>query len=76
MSGDRSASQNIRERLRSEPGTLLEHVSVAVIGIDDRDRICFWGPGARDLFGYDDDALAEPATLLFPPPPPSGPPAW
>ncbi|MGX1135563.1 PAS domain S-box-containing protein [Streptomyces glaucescens] len=72
MSVDRSASQNIRERLRSEPGTLLEHVSVAVIGIDDRDRICFWGPGAKDLFGYDDDALAEPAGLLFPPPP-SGP---
>jgi PAS domain S-box-containing protein len=68
MSVDRSVSQNIRERLRSEPGTLLEHVSVAVIGIDDRDRICFWGPGARDLFGYGDDALSEPADLLFPPP--------
>jgi PAS domain S-box-containing protein len=66
MSPDRSGSQKAQEWLRSEPGTLLEHVSVAVIGVDDRDRICFWGPGARDLFGYGDDALTEPVGLLFP----------
>ncbi|MEY9988657.1 PAS domain S-box-containing protein [Streptomyces sp. V4I8] len=68
MSPDRSGSQKAREWLRSEPGTLLERVSVAVIGVDDRDRICFWGPGARDLFGYGDDALTEPVSLLFPAP--------
>ncbi|MFD5427694.1 SpoIIE family protein phosphatase [Streptomyces sp. NPDC127084] len=53
--------------LRSEPGTLLEHVSVAVFGIGADDEICFWGPGAQDLFGYDAaTALTRPAALLFP----------
>ncbi|MEV7614141.1 SpoIIE family protein phosphatase [Streptomyces sp. NPDC089799] len=53
--------------IRSEPGSLLEHVPVAVFGIDDRVRICWWGPGARHLFGYDaPEALAGPAARLFP----------
>ncbi|MFE1411788.1 SpoIIE family protein phosphatase [Streptomyces sp. NPDC085524] len=52
--------------LRSEPGTLLERVPVAVFGIDDDDRICYWGPGASELFGYDaTTVLTEPGALLF-----------
>ncbi|MER5481661.1 SpoIIE family protein phosphatase [Streptomyces sp. NPDC002812] len=50
----------------SEPGTLLEHVPVAVFGVDGGDRVCYWGPGARDLFGYDATAvLSEPGAVLF-----------
>ncbi|MCX5408824.1 SpoIIE family protein phosphatase [Streptomyces sp. NBC_00335] len=50
----------------SEPGTLLEHVPVAVLGIDDGDRVCYWGPGARDLFGYDSaSVLSGPGAVLF-----------
>ncbi|MCM1966624.1 MULTISPECIES: SpoIIE family protein phosphatase [unclassified Streptomyces] len=50
----------------SEPGTLLEHVPVAVFGVDGGDRVCYWGPGARDLFGYDSTAvLSEPGAVLF-----------
>ncbi|MFD4587976.1 SpoIIE family protein phosphatase [Streptomyces sp. NPDC058423] len=57
--------------LRSEPGALLEHVPVAVFGVDAEERICFWGPGAEDLFGHEAaGVLAEPAGLLFPEPPP------
>ncbi|MFE2560567.1 PAS domain S-box protein [Streptomyces sp. NPDC059352] len=53
--------------LWSEPGTLLEHVAVAVLGMDDEDRICYWGPGARRLFGYEAaDVLSKPAATLFP----------
>lgn len=60
--------------LRSEPGALLEHVSVAVFGVDADERICFWGPGAEDLFGHDAaEALSRPAGLLFPDPPPGTP---
>ncbi|GAA1415338.1 SpoIIE family protein phosphatase [Streptomyces thermospinosisporus] len=79
MSVDHKENRSAPERQRSEPGTLLEHVSVAVLGIDDRDRICFWGPGAQDLFGYDEAALTEPVDLLFdehePGPGPPGTPA-
>ncbi|MET9323366.1 SpoIIE family protein phosphatase [Streptomyces sp. NPDC003038] len=50
----------------SEPGTLLEHVPVAVFGMDDDDLVCFWGPGARDLFGYGSSAvLSQPGAVLF-----------
>ncbi|WP_404953814.1 SpoIIE family protein phosphatase [Streptomyces sp. 147326] len=50
----------------SEPGTLLEHVRVAVFGIDDRGLVCYWGPGAGELFGYESAAiLSKPAALLF-----------
>lgn len=52
--------------LRSEPGTLLEHVRVAVFGIDEDNRICYWGPGAQELFGHDPaGALARPTGLLL-----------
>ncbi|MEU7116073.1 SpoIIE family protein phosphatase [Streptomyces sp. NPDC046182] len=51
----------------SEPGTLLEHVAVAVLGIDEEGRICFWGPGAQRLFGHEAaDVLSRPASVLFP----------
>ncbi|MEU7075115.1 SpoIIE family protein phosphatase [Streptomyces narbonensis] len=59
--------------LWSEPGTLLEHVAVAVLGMDDEDRICYWGPGAQRLFGYTaGDVLAKPAATLFPAAPVDG----
>jgi PAS domain S-box-containing protein len=60
--------------LWSEPGTLLEHVAVAVFGMDDEDRICYWGPGALRLFGYEAaDALSKPVAALFPEGPRDGP---
>ncbi|MFB7356015.1 SpoIIE family protein phosphatase [Streptomyces gardneri] len=59
--------------LWSEPGTLLEHVAVAVLGMDDEDRICYWGPGAQGLFGYEaGDVLSKPAAALFPAAPADG----
>jgi PAS domain S-box-containing protein len=52
---------------------LLEHVAVAVLGMDDEDRICYWGPGARRLFGYEaGDVLSKPAATLFPAAPVDG----
>jgi PAS domain S-box-containing protein len=40
---------------------------VAVFGIDDDNLVCYWGPGARDLFGYDSAAvLSKPGAVLFP----------
>ncbi|WP_455362513.1 SpoIIE family protein phosphatase [Streptomyces sp. SYSU K21746] len=76
-SGGEKAPSPLRSEpgpLRSEPGTLLEHVRVAVLGIDQDDRICYWGPGAQDLFGHDSAAvLSQPAHVLFPPPPPGTP---
>ncbi|WP_371675341.1 SpoIIE family protein phosphatase [Streptomyces sp. NBC_01276] len=63
----------------SEPGSLLEHVAVAVFGMDGEGRVCYWGPGAQDLFGHAAaDILTRPAALLFPPvgpdaAPPGGP---
>ncbi|MCX5010222.1 SpoIIE family protein phosphatase [Streptomyces sp. NBC_00555] len=60
--------------LRSEPGTLLEHVAVAVFGLDDEGRIRYWGPGAQTLFGYPAEAvLSGSADVLFPAPPPGRP---
>ena len=62
--------------LWSEPGTLLEHVAVAVLGIDEEGRICYWGPGAQRLFGHEAaDVLSRPADVLFPAAPLDGPPA-
>ncbi|MEV0411443.1 SpoIIE family protein phosphatase [Streptomyces sp. NPDC050448] len=50
---------------------MLEHVVVAVFGIDDEDRVCYWGPGAQNLFGHETRAvLSRPAALLFPEPAP------
>ncbi|WP_338059810.1 SpoIIE family protein phosphatase [Streptomyces natalensis] len=63
---DRPSVGKARGPLWSEPGSLLEHVPVAVFGLDDEDRICYWGPGAEDLFGYRaTQALSEPGALLF-----------
>ncbi|MFI9613296.1 SpoIIE family protein phosphatase [Streptomyces sp. NPDC052023] len=74
MRAVRSETEGDPGALRSEPGSLLEHVSVAVFGMDDQDRICFWGPGAQDLFGHDPSAiLSRPAAVLFPGPPRGGP---
>ncbi|MFE9630026.1 SpoIIE family protein phosphatase [Streptomyces sp. NPDC006463] len=56
--------------LWSEPGTLLEHVAVAVFGLDDQGRVRYWGPGAETLFGHPPEAvLAASADVLFPDPP-------
>ncbi|MFJ6788082.1 SpoIIE family protein phosphatase [Streptomyces angustmyceticus] len=71
---DRPSDARARGPLWSEPGSLLEHVAVAVFGIDDDNRICYWGPGARDLFGYPAaEALSRPGALLLPAPPGGGP---
>ncbi|GGW40108.1 SpoIIE family protein phosphatase [Streptomyces xantholiticus] len=71
---DRPGGGQSSGSLRSEPGTLLEHVPVAVLGIDEEDRICYWGPGAQRLFGHDSAAvLSRPAALLFPREPGGGP---
>ncbi len=67
MPSDRPGDQKPQGPFWSEPGTLLQHVSVAVFGIDDDDLVCYWGPGARDLFGYDSSAvLSQPGAVLFP----------
>ncbi|MFG2827027.1 SpoIIE family protein phosphatase [Streptomyces sp. NPDC048434] len=69
MPSDRPTDEKARGPLWSEPGSLLEHVAVAVFGIDDDNRICYWGPGARDLFGYHaTEALSQPGALLLPGP--------
>ncbi|WP_407547771.1 SpoIIE family protein phosphatase [Streptomyces sp. Pv4-95] len=66
MPADRPSDAHAGASLRSEPGSLLEHVAVAVFGIDDEDRICYWGPGAQDLFGHRaQDVLAKPGGVLF-----------
>ncbi|MFD5100392.1 SpoIIE family protein phosphatase [Streptomyces albidochromogenes] len=66
MPSDRPGGEHAHGPFRSEPGTLLEHVSVAVFGIDDDGLVCHWGPGARDLFGYEPaDVLSRPGALLF-----------
>ncbi|MFE7775242.1 SpoIIE family protein phosphatase [Streptomyces sp. NPDC057445] len=67
MPSERPGGKTTPGPLRSEPGTLLEHVAVAVFGIGEDDRICFWGPGAQHLFGHDAAAvLSRPAAALFP----------
>lgn len=66
MPSARPGGQEAHGPFRSEPGTLLEHVPVAVFGIDEGDLVCYWGPGARDLFGYDSTAvLSKPGAVLF-----------
>ncbi|MGW2274942.1 SpoIIE family protein phosphatase [Streptomyces yangpuensis] len=60
--------------IRSEPGSLLEHVPVAVFGLDDEERVRYWGPGARHLFGHaPEEVLSRPASILFPDPEPGTP---
>ncbi|TJZ59008.1 PAS domain S-box protein [Streptomyces piniterrae] len=74
MPSDRPSDGKARGPLWSEPGSLLEHVPVAVFGIDDDNRICYWGPGAQDLFGYDAaEVLSKPSAVLFARPPEDGP---
>ncbi|MFI2347893.1 SpoIIE family protein phosphatase [Streptomyces sp. NPDC019443] len=64
---DRPGGEKAHGPFWSEPGALLEHVPVAVFGIDDDNLVCYWGPGARDLFGYDSAAvLSKPGAVLFP----------
>ncbi|MEV3987688.1 SpoIIE family protein phosphatase [Streptomyces sp. NPDC049837] len=66
MASDGSGREQAPGSLWSEPGTLLEHVRVAVFGIGEDDRICYWGPGAHDLFGHDPaGALSRPADVLL-----------
>ncbi|MFE6854237.1 SpoIIE family protein phosphatase [Streptomyces sp. NPDC057674] len=65
--GGRPGDEPAPGPLWSEPGTLLEHVAVAVLGIDEDGRICYWGPGAQRLFGHGaSDVLSRPAAVLFP----------
>ncbi|WFB10599.1 SpoIIE family protein phosphatase [Streptomyces sp. LX-29] len=66
MPSDRPGGERLHGPFWSEPGTLLQHVPVAVFGFDDADRVCFWGPGARELFGYDPaEVLSQPGAVLF-----------
>ncbi|TVL91632.1 SpoIIE family protein phosphatase [Streptomyces sp. SAJ15] len=66
MPSDRPGGGRLHGPFWSEPGTLLQHVPVAVFGFDDVDRICFWGPGARELFGYEPaEVLSQPGAVLF-----------
>ncbi|MFF3326242.1 SpoIIE family protein phosphatase [Streptomyces sp. NPDC002889] len=45
-------------------------MAVAVFGMDEDGRICYWGPGAQSLFGHGSAAvLSKPAAALFPDPP-------
>ncbi|MFI8519968.1 SpoIIE family protein phosphatase [Streptomyces sp. NPDC085481] len=73
MRSNRPGDEPAPGPLWSEPGTLLEHVAVAVLGMDQEGLIRYWGPGARALFGYEAaDALGRPAAALFPRPAPGG----
>ncbi|MGP3979843.1 SpoIIE family protein phosphatase [Streptomyces sp. KR80] len=77
MPSDRPGDEAGRGPLWSEPGTLLERVAVAVFGVDEGGRICYWGPGAQSLFGYrSDEALSKPGGILFPRPSGGGPGPW
>ncbi|MEU3408169.1 SpoIIE family protein phosphatase [Streptomyces sp. NPDC006670] len=70
MPSDQPGGARAPGPIRSEPGSLLEHVAVAVLGLDAAGRVRYWGPGAQDLFGYEAAAaLARPAAALFPVPP-------
>ncbi|MFF3839003.1 SpoIIE family protein phosphatase [Streptomyces sp. NPDC001930] len=65
--GGRPGDEQAPGPLWSEPGTLLEQVAVAVLGIDEDGLICYWGPGAQRLFGHGAaDVLSRPAAVLFP----------
>ncbi|MEE1754650.1 SpoIIE family protein phosphatase [Streptomyces sp. SP18CS02] len=70
MPSDGSGGEQAHGPLWSEPGTLLQHVALAVFGFDDDNRIRYWGPGAQELFGHDPRAvLSRPGSVLFPDPP-------
>ncbi|MGK5630902.1 SpoIIE family protein phosphatase [Streptomyces sp. URMC 123] len=70
MPPDRPNDEAVHGSLRSEPGSLLENVAVAVLGVDDDNRICYWGPGAHGLFGYTaEEALSRPLSPFLAPAP-------
>ncbi|MFD4132767.1 SpoIIE family protein phosphatase [Streptomyces goshikiensis] len=74
MPPDRPSDGRDPGPIRSEPGSLLEHVSVAVFGIDEDARVHYWGPGAQSLFGHEArSVLSRPAAALFPDPAPGAP---
>ncbi|MFD8986718.1 SpoIIE family protein phosphatase [Streptomyces goshikiensis] len=74
MPPDRPSDGRDPGPIRSEPGSLLEHVSVAVFGIDEDNRVAYWGPGAQSLFGHEaGSVLSRPAAALFPGPAPGAP---
>ncbi|RKT02813.1 PAS domain S-box-containing protein [Streptomyces sp. 3211.6] len=69
MPSDQPGGARAPGPIPSEPGSLLEHVPVAVLGLDTAGRVRYWGPGAQDLFGYEaGTALSRPAAALFPAP--------
>ncbi|MCX4524191.1 MULTISPECIES: SpoIIE family protein phosphatase [unclassified Streptomyces] len=74
MPPDRPSDDGDPGPLRSEPGSLLEHVSVAVFGFDEENRVHYWGPGAQNLFGHEArSVLSRSASALFPAPAPGEP---
>ncbi|MFE3993787.1 SpoIIE family protein phosphatase [Streptomyces goshikiensis] len=74
MPPDRPSDDRDPGPIRSEPGSLLGHVSVAVFGIDEDNRVAYWGPGAQSLFGHEArSVLSRPAAALFPGPAPGAP---
>ncbi|MCX5380801.1 SpoIIE family protein phosphatase [Streptomyces sp. NBC_00091] len=74
MPADQTGGAQAPGPIRSEPGSLLEHVPVAVFGLDEDGRVRFWGPGAQHLFGHEAAAvLSRPAADLFPEPPEGAP---
>ncbi|MEU8462062.1 SpoIIE family protein phosphatase [Streptomyces sp. NPDC029003] len=74
LPSDQPEEAQARGPIRSEPGSLLEHVAVAVFGIDEEGLVRYWGPGAQGLFGHAaPDILARPAARLFPAGPAAAP---
>ncbi len=54
-------------QLRQMYGPLAGILDIAVISIDEQQRICFFNKGAEEIFGYSSkEALGEPLALLLP----------
>ncbi|MFG2138531.1 SpoIIE family protein phosphatase [Streptomyces sp. NPDC048650] len=47
-----SAGDGLQQGVTSEPGGLLDVLSVAAVVLDGEGRIVLWSPQAEDLFGY------------------------
>jgi len=66
VTGYKHADAALRDselRLRS----VTEAVHDALISADEDGRIAYWSPGARRIFGYEEDeVLGEPLTMLMP----------
>ncbi|MGI8593967.1 MAG: PAS domain-containing sensor histidine kinase [Solirubrobacteraceae bacterium] len=66
ITGHKHAEAALRDselRLRS----VTDAVYDAVISADESGRIAYWSPGARRIFGYEDDeVLGQPLTMLMP----------